>query len=131
MENNFVKMSQIDFKEDMDGQGNYTFFLQYNNNEDNINELADILDYCEQHPLGDTSQSRIYINHIITEKRVDEYCKAPVDNYYGRHFKLTGKMLHVPLNIDRNMNHRDQTMEIDKYLYKNGICDFFPESIQK
>ncbi len=129
METKFVKMSQIDFKEDMDGQGNYTFYLQYNNNEENINKLAEILDNCHQYPYGDTSQSRIYINRIYTEKNVDEYCKAPVDNYYGRHFKLTGKMLHVPLEINKGRNDMDQTIEIDKYLYKNGICNFFPESI--
>ena len=128
MVNKFVKMSQIDYKEDMDGQGNYTFFLQYNDNETNINELADILDNCIQHPYGDTSCSRIYIGRIFTEECVDEYCKSPVDNYYGKNFKLTGKMLHVPIKVDLYMNDCEQTMEINKYLYKNGICDYFPES---
>ena len=104
MENKFVKMSQIDYKEEMDGQGNYTFFLQYNDNEKYINELAD-----------------------ITEEHVDEYCKYPVDNYYGKMFKLTGKMLHVPIKIEKYMDDCEQTMEIDQYLYKNGICDYFPE----
>jgi hypothetical protein len=65
MENKFVKMSQIDYKEDMDGKGNYTFFLQYNDNETNINELADILDNCIQHPYGDTSWSKIYLQKNV------------------------------------------------------------------
>ena len=128
MENKFVKMSQIDYKEDIDGQGNYTFFLQYNDNETNLNELADILDNCIQHPYGDTSCSKIYIGRMFTEEHVDEYCKYPVDNYYGKNFKLTGKMLHVPIKLGAYMDDCEQTMEIDTYLYKNGICNYFPES---
>jgi hypothetical protein len=68
------------------------------------------------------------VKNLFTEERVDEYCKSIVDNYYGKNFKLTGKMLHVPIKVDLCMDDCEQTIEIGQYLYKNGICNYFPES---
>ena len=131
IENKFVKMSQIDFKEEIDGCGIYTYYLQYNGNKDYLRELANILNNCDQKCYGDTSRTKIYINNIISEEEVDVYCKAKVDNYFGCHFKLTGKMSRIPLEIDSGMSDREKTLEIDKYLYKNNICKYFSENKYK
>ena len=119
----FVVMSYYDFKEDC----HRNIFLQYSGNEENLKNLADIINNNDQTgEIGDSSQSLIDINNYVSEATVDEMCKINTfGNYYNNHLKLSGIMKPVIFDIKDYMSRKDIMIEIDSKLYKCQIENYF------
>jgi len=118
----FAVMSHFDYKEDC----GRIIFLQYNGNEENIKNLANVINNNHQDgSIGDSCKSSIDIEHFVNEQTVDEMCKINTRGYYNSPLKLYGRMKPIIFNINEYMTEDDIMSEIDDKLYKCKIKNYF------
>ena len=125
---NFVVWSEFCNKE----QETFLFFLQYDGNEDILNDLHRNLCAVDQGIYGDNSIYCLDIKKTVSEKTAKNICKVNlVGGYRGTANIIYGKCKHIPFEVTGD-DDKDSHV-IDGLFYNGRVSDFFytPEKIER
>jgi hypothetical protein len=124
MEIQFITLHEYNSKE----EESFIHFLQYTDNEENINNLAEVILDADNYELaGDFVRFEIDIRNIISEKTVDEMIKCRFGSYYYMFSKCIGKMKHPFDNKDEvnNLSDYDKAILLNEMFFSLKIKELF------
>lgn len=107
----FVVLSETSSKE----HETWTWFLQYDGNEEELQKLSNYLNRIDQYFIGDTSTYQLDLNHTVSENTANEMCFIKTGNYYGCPQMITGKMR--PFTLVLGDNNNENLLKLDEVLY--------------
>ena len=97
----------------------YVYYLQYTNNEDDLNELKEFIDSSSSDTMtGDCSVFEINLDVKLTEDMVDEQCKL---TYRG---KINGNFNNPLIYCEDNINKDEKRRLLDE-LFSTSILHYF------
>jgi hypothetical protein len=122
MEKQFVILHEFNYKENE----SFIYFMQYTDNEENINILAEIISTAIFDNIGgDYIKFEIDCNNYVSEKTVDEIIKCNFGSYFNMFSKLTGKMENLFFLENTNMNGYEKANLLDTMFFGNKIIKLF------
>lgn len=119
-------MKFIIFKEDNKKEHEtFIFFLQYDQNENMINKLKDIIDSTDFSEMdGDYSSFEMDTQNKISEQTVDELCSIELGSYSDLFTECRGKF-NFPYDAFTFLSDTEKARKLDELFYACRIKDYF------
>lgn len=115
----FVTFKEVNLKE----EETFIFFLQYDNNEEKLKELSEIIESADTSELnGDFSIFEIDVNTLLSESTVKELENVDL-GHFGPIFNVCRGDFTLCMDVFNNVD--DLALRLDEFFYAFRITEHF------
>lgn len=115
----FVTFKEVNLKE----EETFIFFLQYDNNEEKLKELSEIIKSADTSDLnGDFSIFEIDVNTLLSESTVKELENVDL-GHFGPTFNVCRGDFTLCMDVFNNVD--DLALRLDEFFYAFRITEHF------